>query len=226
MSETFQKVLVTDDRLAMITDQVKYAVVKGGQNVTSQPLSAITQTPTSHVYNIAVPSLGTIISREVFWETEVTLEITGANKPAHEFLINYGVTDALAPFPLHNLVATMTRAINHNTVATNMQDVLPIILRLCVPEELAKYSDMTPTTLDYLSDYADGVDHTPFQIRRVTNAAGDVIRPAIVEVGAIAAVPDNQFRGTGTQAFLSYPNNVLAYDSNRLAGTSKQHRPR
>ena len=65
---------MTDDRIAMITDQVKYAVVKGGQNVTSQPFSAISQTPTSHVYNIAVPSLETIISREVFWETEVTLE--------------------------------------------------------------------------------------------------------------------------------------------------------
>jgi hypothetical protein len=36
-------------------------------------------------------------------ETEVTLEITGTNKPAHEFLINYGVTDALAPFPIAQL---------------------------------------------------------------------------------------------------------------------------
>ena len=26
--------------------------------------------------------------------------------------------------------------------------------------------------------------------------------------------------------FLSYPNNVLGFDCNRLAGTSKQHRPR
>ena len=190
MSETFQKILVTDDRIAMITDQVKYAVVKGGQNVTSQPFSAISQTPTSHVYNIAVPSLETIISREVFWETEVTLEITGTNKPAHEFLINYGVTDALAPFPLHNLVATMTCTINNNTVATKMQDVLPIILRLCDPEELANFNDMTPTTLDYLSDYADGVDRMPFQIRRVENAAGGV--PAILDVGAVAAVPEEQ----------------------------------
>ena len=56
---------------------------------------------------------------------------------------------------------------NSNTVATNMQDVLPIIVRLCDPEELANCNDMTPTTLDYLSDYVDGVDRMPFQIRRV-----------------------------------------------------------
>ena len=110
-----------------------------------------------------------------------------------------------------------------------MQDVLPIILRLCDPEELANYNDMTPTTLDYLSDYADGVDRMPFQIRRVENAAGGgaTARPAILDVGAAAAVPDGQFRGTSTESFLSYhKKNVLAYDSNRLAGTSKQHRPR
>ena len=85
---------------------------------------------------------------------------------------------------------------------------------------------MTPTTLDYLSDYADGVDRMPYQIRRVANTDGGSIRPAILDLGAIGAVPDNQFRAACTQAFFSYPSNVLAYDSNRLAGTSKQHRPR
>ena len=104
--------------------------------------------------------------------------------------MNYGVTDALAPFPLHNLVATVTCTINNSTVATNMQDVLPIILRLCDPEELANYNDMTPTTSDYLSAYADGVDRMPFQIRRAENAAGGAAtaRPAILDVGAVGVV--------------------------------------
>ena len=68
----------------------------------------------------------------------------------------------------------------------------------------------------------------PFQIRRVENAAGGAAtaRSVILDVGAAAAVGDGAVRGTGTRAFLSYPNNVLAYDSNSLAGTSKQHRPR
>ena len=60
MSETFTKILVTDDRIACITDQVKYAVVNSGQNITSQPFSAISETPTSHIYNIVVPSLEAI----------------------------------------------------------------------------------------------------------------------------------------------------------------------
>ena len=37
MSETFEKILVKDDRLGCITPKVKFQVFKGGQNVTCQP---------------------------------------------------------------------------------------------------------------------------------------------------------------------------------------------
>jgi hypothetical protein len=114
--ETSEKVLARDDRLQCITDKVKFQVLKGGQNITSQPYRAIFPTNSAHVYNVAVPSLETVISREVLWESTITLKITGINKPTNEFLVNYGVTDALAPFPLHHLVNTMTATINNNTV--------------------------------------------------------------------------------------------------------------
>ena len=62
----------------------------------------------------------------------------------------------------------MTATINNNTVAMNMAEVLPAIPRLMDPEELADYADMTPTTLDYLSDYRDGIDLMDYQIARCT----------------------------------------------------------
>ena len=228
MSETFQKVLITDDRIAGCTNAVKYAVMKGGQNCTSTSYSSISQSPAQQVFNVAVPSLETIISREVLWSSTITLRIEGNNKPANQYLINYGVTDALAPFPLHALVGTMTCNINNNTVAMNMSEVLPAILRLCDPEELAHFTDLTPTSLDYLGDYRDGVAPMEFTIGRVENAAGGAAtaRPAIFDVGANAAVVDNAFRGTASQSFMSFPSNVLGYDSNRMAGSSKTHRPR
>ena len=98
-SETFEKVLVKDDKIGCITPKVKCQVLKGGQNITAQPFKAISETISSHIYNVTVPSLETIISREVLWQSTVTLKITGTNKPAGQFLVNYGVTDALAPFP-------------------------------------------------------------------------------------------------------------------------------
>ena len=99
MLETFEKILVKDDRLGCITPKVKFQVFKGGQNVTCQPYKAISVTTADHVYNVTVPSLETIISREVLWQSTVTFRISNPNKSANDFAINYGVTDALAPFP-------------------------------------------------------------------------------------------------------------------------------
>ena len=125
MSETFENILVTDDRLGCINPKVKFQVFKGGQNVTCQPYNAISETTTNHVYNVTVPSLETIISREVLWQSTVTIRIATENKSNNDFAINYGVTDALAPFPLHSLVSVMSCTINNNTVKLNVQESLP-----------------------------------------------------------------------------------------------------
>ena len=60
MSETFEQILVKDDRLGCITPQVKFQVLKGGQNITCRPFKAISETEASHAYNVTVPSLETI----------------------------------------------------------------------------------------------------------------------------------------------------------------------
>ena len=214
MSETFEKILTKDDRISCITSKVKFQVVKGGQNITCQPFKAVSSSPTAHVFNVTVPSLETIISREVLWRSTVTLRITGLNKPAGEFLVNYGVTDALAPFPLHSLVSTMTATINNNTISSNVQESLPLLLRLLDQEELAKYNDMTPTALDHLAHYTDSVDYMAYQMDMAVGA--NAIRyPGIYGVDAAESVPTIAgVVGGRTQSFISYPSNVLGYDMN------------
>jgi hypothetical protein len=236
---TFEKILVKDDRIACITGTVKYAVERGGQNVTSQPFKAISQTTSSHVYNVTVPSLETIISREVLWQSTVTLKIaaqTGSIKPTGKYLVNYGVTDALAPFPLHHFVTQMTTTINNNTVSMNVQDTLRLILRLLDPEEMSKYECMTPTTLDYLANYSDAVQPMPYQLAlRSDDGTNANPRPVVYRVASDTQEtnPPNWtvdtpgvFAGTRTQTFLSSNDNVLSYEYNRIAGSSYYHKPR
>jgi len=152
--------------------------------------------------------------------------------------VNYGVTDALAPFPLHHLVTQMTTTINNNTVSKNVQDTLPLILRLLDPEEMAKYESMTPTTLDYLANYADAVQPMPYQLDWVRDSS-NFDRPALylVSTDTQERIPmvldlsspgnyEGSVQGTRTQTFRSNNNNVLSYDYNRIAGSSHQHRPR
>ena len=98
-SSDFERILVKDDRIGCVTDQIQYAVLKGGQNVTSQVFNAISKSTSAHAFNIAVPSLETIISREVLWTCTLTLHITVGNRAGYPsmFAVSYGVTDALAP---------------------------------------------------------------------------------------------------------------------------------
>ena len=225
MSETFEKILVKDDRLGCITPKVKFQVFKGGQNVTCQPYKAISETTANHVYNVTVPSLETIISREVLWQSTVTFRISNPNKSGNDFAINYGVTDALAPFPLHSLVSVMSCTINNNTVNLNVQESLPLLLRMVDPEEFSKYDSMTPTALDFLANYEDAVRRQEFQLD--ASAAGAAGKPLVFYPGAVDEAPADAADNNGTRPFsyTSYQNNVLAYDMNRPTGTAYYHKP-
>ena len=181
--------LVLDDRLNC-SDKIKYQVTKGGQNVVTQQFQSISQSSTRVVFNCVIPSLETIVAREVLWSSTVTLQlnlaplgagtlggnptgrdVTGA--PAanathgvsdSQFAFAIGVDSALAAFPLHSLCSTMSCTINNNTVTQNMQDTLPLILRMLDSEEMAKWSAHTPTTLDFLAQYRDAIQKMEFEL--------------------------------------------------------------
>ena len=101
---------------------------------------------------------------------------------------------------------------------------------MCDLEELAEYDSTTPTTLDYLASYRDGVEPLKYQISRTTAAtalnangliasgiAAGVARAALLVPGDVPAdaVDTNPFGGTATQKFRSFPTNVLSHDLNR-----------
>ncbi len=197
MSETFEKILVKDDRLGRINPKVKFQVFKGGQNITCQPYKAISETTANHVYNVTIPSLETIISIEVLWQSTVALRISNLNKAAADFAVKYGVTDALAPFPLHSLVSVMSCTINNNTVNLNLQDSLPLLLRMVDPEEFSKYDSMTPTALDFLANYEDAVKRQEFQLDTVVE--GGRSRQVVFNPDAAEANPPAADRFDGTR---------------------------
>lgn len=155
MSADIKKVLVKDDRLNC-TDQIAYAVMKGGQSMNPSSFQAVSQGNSSHVYNINVPSETTIIDRRVLWKSTVILKIDGT-APVGQFLINYGTTDALSPFPLHQLVNVMSAVINNNSVSLNVRDTLPALLRLSDKKEVQRYNGYTPVQFDVYQKYSDGV---------------------------------------------------------------------
>jgi hypothetical protein len=162
MSQDIKKVLVKDDRLN-VSDQISYAVNKGGQNMTSAQFNAISQSASSHTYNIQVPSEQTIIDRKVMWQSTVMIKVSstvgnGANqRPPGTMPIQYGLTDALAPWPLHSLLSVQTATINNNSVSVNMIDVLPALLRFIDKRELQRLNGTSPVQFDTYQNYQDGI---------------------------------------------------------------------
>jgi hypothetical protein len=103
MSQDFKTVLVKDSRL-MVTDEMVFAVKKGGQNNTVYPYKAISASNSQVVFNIQVPNRTTILDRRIMLKSTVTLTITCPPaaavgnvfiKPANNFGLGY--------FPIQSL---------------------------------------------------------------------------------------------------------------------------
>jgi len=154
MSADFEKVLVKDPRLD-VSDSIKYAVIKGGQNVTMSLYNAISYSNSQIVFNIQVPSEQTIIDRRVLLQTDLTLTVVNDNgSDAAAGGCYYGIWSALASFPLHQLMTVMSATINNNTVSVNIRDVLPVITRLLDCEDLVCYNSSSPTFADTYASYS------------------------------------------------------------------------
>ena len=152
-SRDFSTVLVKDDRL-MISDTISYGVQKGAQQISAAIFEATSESPSSHVYNVVVPSLETIVDRHVLWQSTVTLRIN-ATVDQNFQAVNIGVRDSLGPFPLHSLVSSMSCTINNNTVSVNLKETLGPTIRLLDQREIEQYSGSTPTAFDTYLNYAD-----------------------------------------------------------------------
>ena len=91
------------------------------------------------------------------------------------------------------------------------------------PEEFAKNYCLTPTALDYLANYEDAVQPMKFQL----DADATNLKPFVHFPGNTEADPAaSALAGVRPASYTSYPNNVLAYDMNRPAGTSYYHKLR
>jgi hypothetical protein len=83
---------------------------------------------------------------------------------------------------------------------------------------------MTPTALDFLADYNDGIHPMSFQLGSNMERG----RPVVNFANFAETEPSSSEDASGSRpvGFISYPNNILAYDMNRPAGTAYYHKPR
>jgi hypothetical protein len=217
MSSDFTKILVKDDRMDCV-DNIKYAVIKGGQNVTPSQFKAISISNNQLVFNIQVPSEQTLIDRRVLLSTDLTLTVTSrqlaydnATPPNITPFLNsastyiaqgcgYGSVSGLAPYPLHQLMTVASATINNNTVSINMKDVLPAIIRMLDKEELGSYNGMSATATDGLLQYGDQVYGASPALGSTTTLNSDFVGRGSIYLKAYT-VATNGTSGVSTEVF-------------------------
>lgn len=156
-SADFKKVLITDSRL-LVNSEISYGVYKGAQQMTPYTANATSQSVSQVSFNVQLPQ-DVVVDRRVLWHSTVTFGFSSTAAPtAGSYAFSYGMGDALAPWPLHNLCTTMACTINSNTVTINAQDVVPQLARLYDSRSLSAYNGSTPLVNDYYCDYNSGIN--------------------------------------------------------------------
>jgi hypothetical protein len=174
MSSQIKPVLVQDPLLAL-DDKMAYAVYRGGANVSTQQFNATSQSSTSHVYNIQVPSTSIVMSRQLIWGSDITFTVEGV-PIAGKFLVNYGTDTILAPFVLNQLCSNMNCQINNTTVQLPVNQVLDPLLRSIDKANIDRWNSSTPTQLDYFGLYSQFGDATfPNQVASPFNGAFQIL---------------------------------------------------
>ena len=170
MSADFEKVLVKDPRLD-VTDSIKYAVIKGGQNVTMTKFQAVSASSSQLVFNVQVPSEQTIIDRRVLLSATLVVEVKTVGNSLNNTKVCYGINAALASFPLHQCIDTLSATINNNTVTCNIKDVLPVILRLLDDDDLIYHNGSTPAFNDIVGLYYTSTNADDFSFLSNSNTS-------------------------------------------------------
>lgn len=162
------KTLLVKDNILNVTDQLSFAVEKGGQNVSVQRFPATSTSASSHTYQIQVPSHSTVVSRELLWHSKVIITLQGTPGTGMH-LVNMGLlaplnnTDCIAPFPLHQAVQNMNCQINNTSVSMNTNQVLDPLLRCMDRKQLSRWNSTTPVYLDNGSYLALQNANSPFK---------------------------------------------------------------
>jgi hypothetical protein len=148
----FRCVLIEDARIADITSTEGFGVLSGASQSTFQQFQAVSSSNSSLVFNIQIPSENIVIDRHLLLSSELSFEISagGASNPVPigAKVFQYGLTDSLQAFPLNSLFTTTQATINNVSVSTNLQDVLPMLMRMNSTEALSRYNTQTPSYPD------------------------------------------------------------------------------
>jgi len=170
----FRCILLEDARIADITSTEVFGVQSSASQSTYQQFQAVSSSNSSITLNIQIPSENIVIDRHLLLASQLSFQISAGNVPIGQQVFQYGLTDALQAFPLNSLFTTIQTTINNVSVSTNLQDVLPMLMRMSDKRQLSRYNSMTPSLPDSAwGEYKDAPATNSNPLASYNNASYD-----------------------------------------------------
>lgn len=157
-TDLYNPILIKDSRIDNITDKIGYAVFQGGSSSTYQQYGASSVNNTQLIFSCAIPSLHTLIDRNVLITATYKIKLNISNVAVGSSSFDYGNGECFQAFPLHSSFLNMSVKINNSLTTLNTQDCLQQLLRLLEPRDIQRFNGMSPTLPDlYFNNFNDCV---------------------------------------------------------------------
>ena len=137
--------LIADPRYADITSSVSVAIKDGPASVIPQAYTHNSNSQSSTLYNINVPSENTLIDRNMKIEGTVRATYT-TTVAAADAEFKFKVVPAA--FPLNQSLSSASLTINNSKVSVQTADVLNVITKQYHQKFLSKHCQMTTNMID------------------------------------------------------------------------------
>jgi len=190
-----------------VSDKLGFAVEMGASNVSTQKFVAISANNNSHVYTVQVPSTSVVVSRELLWHAQFTINVSGT-VPDNRTLLEVGLSDALGVFPLSSLCTNLTASINTTTTSISLNRVLDPLLRCMNRKKFAENWATSPCFLDNIGNYTElttmGATHASF-FNSPLGGYGNSFDPHYVPRGAfkVDSIAGNAVNGSGAPQMMT-----------------------
>jgi len=144
----YHPIVVRDERINSITTDLPIELRKAGSQNTYQSQNSNSASTTGITYNVTAPSENVVLDRHIKMSTKAAIKIgiAAGSVVVGSVCFKYGVTEALAAFPINNLITTATVSINTATMTVNTQDVFGVLSKMHDQEDFDMYH--CPTMLD------------------------------------------------------------------------------
>ena len=134
-------VLINDSRYKDITDSVTIGVKDGPASVIHQKYQHNSNSTSSTLFNVNIPSENTLIDRNIHVEGRISCYYETAIAAGET--ITFKVVPAA--FPMNQALQSVSLTLNNSKLSVQTQDILGVYLKQFHQKFLSKHCQMTPS---------------------------------------------------------------------------------